>query len=115
MCVCPHPGARLCCSPGRLTAFIHRAQDYGCTPLILASESGHEVAVALLIEAGANLEAKNEHGSTSLILATHNDHVPVVALLLEAAPLPLRVVGMPTGSHSHVGRCTACRDRKSVV
>lgn len=39
--------------------------------------------VELLLQRGANIEAKNEHGRTALILAVEDDRQDMVTLLLE--------------------------------
>lgn len=39
------------------------------TPLLIASTGGHEEAVELLLDKGANIEAKQAQGNTALHLA----------------------------------------------
>ena len=57
---------------------------YGRTPLWLAAEQGHEAVVKLLLEKGAELEAKDEGGGgTPLGRAAEQGHEAVVKLLLE--------------------------------
>ena len=56
----------------------------GGTPLIIAAYNGHEAIVRLLLEAGADKEAKDNDGFTPLINAAYNGHEAVVRLLLEA-------------------------------
>ena len=43
-------------------------QDYGKTPLMIAAYNGHEAIVRLLLEAGADKEAKDHEGKTPLCL-----------------------------------------------
>ncbi|KAH7114765.1 hypothetical protein B0J13DRAFT_488099, partial [Dactylonectria estremocensis] len=54
------------------------------TDLMLASYYGHRVVVKLLLEKGAEIEAKDsEHGRTPLSWAAENGHEAIVKLLLE--------------------------------
>jgi hypothetical protein len=48
-----------------------------------AAANGHEAVVKLLLEKGAELEAKGDSGRTPLSWATENGHEAVVKLLLE--------------------------------
>ncbi|KAK7409434.1 hypothetical protein QQX98_008395 [Neonectria punicea] len=48
-----------------------------------AAESGHEGIVKLLLEKGANVEAKDDYGWTPLLWAAENGHEGIVKLLLE--------------------------------
>ncbi len=59
---------------------------YGCTPLCMAAEYGCEAVVRALIEAGADVEKKDEQdgGMTPLSLAVGRSHVAVVKALIEA-------------------------------
>lgn len=52
------------------------------TALTIAAEKGHLKFVQLLIEYGAQLDAKNKKGSTALWLACHNGHLEVVQTLV---------------------------------
>jgi len=54
----------------------------GWTPLHVAAQSGRAAVAALLISAGAEVNAKNNEGHTPLHLATAHDQKTVVALLL---------------------------------
>ncbi len=47
---------------------------YGNTPLILATESGYDDCIDVLIEHGANIKAANENGVTALMRATEAAH-----------------------------------------
>jgi len=54
------------------------------TPLHLAAEKGYVDVCQILLEAGADLHAKNRKGFTPLHLAAQNGHIEVCKLLLEA-------------------------------
>lgn len=54
------------------------------TSLMLASTFNNYETVEILLEAGANIEAKNEQGQTPLILACLKNHTKIVSLLLDA-------------------------------
>ena len=58
--------------------------DKGCTALCLASGSGQDEVVELLLEAGADNNARSRSGNTGLCLASHQGHVEVARLRLEA-------------------------------
>ncbi|KAJ9659039.1 hypothetical protein H2198_003328 [Neophaeococcomyces mojaviensis] len=103
----PHMVSRIFkdCCPGTSVSFLHVAATLGhddiiaelrnvCaingadadgkTPLTWAAEKGHEAVVKLLVENGADLEAKDKkHGRTPLLWAAEKGHEAVVKLLLE--------------------------------
>ncbi|PWF94171.1 Ankyrin repeat protein [Spiroplasma poulsonii] len=54
-------------------AEINHKNQFGNTPLILASQNGHTEIVKLLIENGAKINHKNQFGNTPLILASQMD------------------------------------------
>jgi ankyrin repeat protein len=54
------------------------------TPLITAAIAGRERCAELLINAGAQLEARNDYGQTALFCASDTNHPGVVSLLLTA-------------------------------
>jgi ankyrin repeat protein len=63
--------------------------DAGMTPLILAAREGHELTVAVLLEAGADVNACSEPGysggnSTALRCAVVRGHTAIVRSLLQA-------------------------------
>ena len=54
----------------------------GATPLMLAARSGNVAAVNLLLEAGAEVRAKEQwHGQTALMWAAAENHAAVVTAL----------------------------------
>ena len=61
-----------------------QTSEHGFTALIQASVEGHMAVVSVLLEAGADMEIRDEHCSTALIYAAHYGHTPIVELLLEA-------------------------------
>lgn len=52
--------------------------------LMLASESGHQEIVKILIDAGADVNATTEDGQTALMLASQNGHQEIVNILIDA-------------------------------
>ena len=58
------------------------ANRSGWPALMYAAGNGKTNIVKLLLDKGANIEAKNIYGSTALIIAAYNGHADVVTLLL---------------------------------
>ncbi|MFN8441603.1 MAG: ankyrin repeat domain-containing protein [Caldilineaceae bacterium] len=66
----------------------------GCAPittvgsmnkqLIVAAETGDTARVRQLLQAGAQINARDERGRTAVMAATHGNQVATVALLIEA-------------------------------
>ena len=54
------------------------------TPLIVAADGGCKEIVEMLLEAGANIEHRNDQGETALIAAAQNGHKEIVQILLDA-------------------------------
>lgn len=54
------------------------------TPLIVAADGGCKDIVEMLLEAGANIEHRNDQGETALIAAAQNGHKEIVQMLLDA-------------------------------
>lgn len=55
----------------------------GCTPLMMARRSYHSNTFRLLLNKGANMEAKDKKGKTALYHAAENGSIDTVRLLLE--------------------------------
>jgi hypothetical protein len=65
-------------------ADVDAKDGWGRTPLSWAAENGHEAAVKLLLDKGAELETKDtKYGQTPLSWAAENGHEAVVKLLLD--------------------------------
>ncbi|RYP60841.1 hypothetical protein DL770_009919 [Monosporascus sp. CRB-9-2] len=58
-------------------------KEYGQAPLSWAAGEGHELVVRLLVEKGADIEAKDGYGRTPLSWAAGNGHEAVVRMLVE--------------------------------
>lgn len=58
-----------------------RESRNGATPLMVAAFEGHEDVVRILLEAGADVNAKDAEGNTALSLATTRGHQDVIKLL----------------------------------
>lgn len=58
-----------------------RDRLYGRNALMLAAAAGHAEVVRLLIEAGAEIHARDYEGATALSLAEANGHLDVVSVL----------------------------------
>ncbi|NBW29502.1 ankyrin repeat domain-containing protein [bacterium] len=54
------------------------------TPLIVAAQGGCKEIVEMLLEAGANIEHRNDQGETALISAAQEGHKEIVKILLYA-------------------------------
>ena len=53
----------------------------GRTPLLIATEQGHEAAVEMLLKKGADREARDHKGQTPLALATLKKNYVIMKLL----------------------------------
>lgn len=72
-----------------LSTLIKKGADVNChekldgqTALMWAAFNGHTTAVYNLLDAGANINAKDRHGQTALMFAVRNNKINVVKLLL---------------------------------
>ena len=54
------------------------------TPLIVAAQGGCKEIVEILLQAGANIEHRNDQGETALISAAQEGHKEIVQILLDA-------------------------------
>ncbi|RYP39319.1 hypothetical protein DL768_010725 [Monosporascus sp. mg162] len=70
-----------------MTARLEYGRDFaahrGQTPLSWAAEEGHREIVQLLLDKGAEIDAKDNDGRTPLWWAARNGHKEIVLLLLE--------------------------------
>jgi ankyrin repeat protein len=77
-------GVREQLARGAGPAVIDFRGRYGMTPLIAAAYNGRERCVELLLEAGAQLEARDVTGWTALYCASFYNYPAVVSILLAA-------------------------------
>ena len=70
---------------GNAIVDLELRDEYGCTPLHVAAESGAAATTALLINSSANLNARENFGFTPLLYAIHENRVETTALLLRHA------------------------------
>jgi ankyrin repeat protein len=73
-----------------------------CTPLHIASYSGHDEAVRMLLENGAEINFTNELGDTALFNAVRGGHVTTVLLLLEHGAVIHGSENVQSGSALHL-------------
>ena len=77
----PAPDAMLI---ARFYCNVEAMDKYGWAPLSWAAESGHKAIFKLLVEKGANVDAKALfEGRTPLSFAAENGHEAIVKLLVE--------------------------------
>ncbi|MFI3244772.1 MAG: ankyrin repeat domain-containing protein, partial [Akkermansia sp.] len=82
---------------------------YGSTPLILATEAKNKDMIILLLEAGANVDLKNNHLSSALTTAVLNNNIDLLELLLAKKPnqdVLYKMRDMSDGSLLHVACVT---------
>mmetsp|Transcript_29155 Transcript_29155/g.62822 ORF Transcript_29155/g.62822 Transcript_29155/m.62822 type:complete len:125 (+) Transcript_29155:109-483(+) len=71
-------------SAGSVAGFINgKDGESGNTSLHYASQKGHLEVVRLMLEKGANTDAKGKDGATALHHASQEGHLDVMGLLLE--------------------------------
>lgn len=61
-----------------------RAYAQGWTPLMLASQGGHEEIAVMLLHLGVNIEARSPHAKTALEIARENGRSDMVRILEQA-------------------------------
>jgi ankyrin repeat protein len=66
-------------------AQLNTTSSLGMTPLHFAARGGNEGVVQLLVDAGADIDAKTVAGKTALALAEEEGHPKVMDILLKAA------------------------------
>ena len=66
-----------------------RASQHGQTALMLAVSHGRLDMVQLLLEAGADINIRDEDGSTALMCAAEHGHADIVKLLMQHADINL--------------------------
>jgi ankyrin repeat protein len=64
-------------------ADVTLANDYGASPMTLASEIGHTEILSLLLEAGADADSPNPEGQTALMAVARTGSTPAARLLLD--------------------------------
>lgn len=64
----------------------------GVTPLLIATNKGHEAAAKLLLESGANPRICRSDGYTPLHLCAKTNHIRIGRLILEHVPSTLSVL-----------------------
>ena len=60
-----------------------RDTTHGGTPLIWTSYNSHAEVIKLLLEKGAEINAKANNGATALMMAAYQGHTEIIKLLLE--------------------------------
>ena len=75
----------IACSTSKTILSIEKGPT---TPLHRAAADGEPEAVTLLLDGGAEIEARNENGGTPLHVAVENNEPEVVALLLDRGAPP---------------------------
>jgi ankyrin repeat protein len=60
------------------------ARMNGCTALMLASQEGYKEIAGLLIEKGADIDAKNSNWTTSLMYASQSGNIDIVKMIIDA-------------------------------
>ena len=79
--------------------FLEIKDEFGDTPLIVASSNGNTDIVRLLVSMGSHTERVNNEGSNALIEASQNNRVNIVKYLINYTKIDL--------NHQDVEGCTA--------
>lgn len=69
---------------GSKADFLDAASEDGITPLTAASSEGHTECVKLLVDAKADINAKDKDSTTSLMAASARGHFDVASIILAA-------------------------------
>ena len=75
--------------------------EFGRTPLMMASLNGRTEVVPALIEGGAEISARAKYGQTALQFATEGGHAEIAELLRAAQVVNPPTVPPPKGPYSH--------------
>ncbi|MCJ1270776.1 hypothetical protein MMC22_010673 [Lobaria immixta] len=67
----------------KLKLYLNKSDNKKRTALMWAAQGGHQAVVWLLLEKGADVNARNKYGKTALYEAVQHGHEAVVRLLLE--------------------------------
>ncbi|PCG94078.1 Hypothetical protein PENO1_080360 [Penicillium occitanis (nom. inval.)] len=97
---------------------MNLTDQVGRTPLLWAAEMGHEVAVRVLLEKGADIESKDLGGRTPLQWAAKGNHEAVTELLLEMGAIidsrdlfgQTPLIQVAKGGHQTVARLLLAKD-----
>ena len=65
----------------KLKLYLNKVDSERRTALMCAARGRHEAVVRLLLEKGADLEAKDSNGLTALQVASKKGHIAVMQLL----------------------------------
>lgn len=66
---------------------VNAVDENGCTPLMLASYSGHINTVKLLLKRGARVNASNHSNETALSIACRERHMVIARMLIAAGAM----------------------------
>ncbi|KAA0173052.1 hypothetical protein FNF27_05402 [Cafeteria roenbergensis] len=80
--------ARCLSFTSRATAPRPARENDGATALVWAASEGHTDTVELLLDCGADPEAKDRYGATALVRAAWRGHTDTVELLLDCGADP---------------------------
>ena len=84
--------------------------DTGMPALMYAANAGHSQVVQLLLDAGAQVDARDNAGYTSLMIAAGSGHAQLVELLLHAGAKGMLV----TTSLRAIYRADDCGRQRSM-
>ena len=95
---------------------VNFRDKYGYTSLINASEDGDEKIIEILLEAGSDINIKNDRKNTALILACNMGHIRTVKMLL-APPESSKMMGADVNIQGEDGDTAllSAAGRKDIV